>query len=68
MSRDFLQAEFPWFLNTYDNFRFPIQKEHTVRYFILRHYGGIYIDLDYVRLPSPQLQPHLQPASCMQAS
>ncbi|OAQ98275.1 hypothetical protein LLEC1_03917 [Akanthomyces lecanii] len=47
MSRDLIRNEFPWFVETYENFRYPIQREQTVRYFILRHYGGIYIDLDF---------------------
>ncbi len=49
MSRDFIRNEYPWFIKTYESFRYPIQREQTVRYFILRHYGGIYIDLDFVR-------------------
>ncbi|OAA76195.1 Glycosyltransferase, DXD sugar-binding motif protein [Akanthomyces lecanii RCEF 1005] len=47
VSRDFIRNEFPWFIKTYESFRYPIQREQTVRYFILRHYGGIYIDLDF---------------------
>nr|POE82348.1 mannosyl phosphorylinositol ceramide synthase sur1 [Quercus suber] len=47
-SRDFIELEFPWFLPTYDNFRFPVQKIDALRYFLMRHYGGIYIDLDNV--------------------
>lgn len=48
MSRDFIATEYPWFLSTYDSYSFPIQRVDTVRYFILRHYGGIYMDLDNV--------------------
>ncbi|PMB73317.1 Mannosyl phosphorylinositol ceramide synthase SUR1 [Beauveria bassiana] len=47
MSRDLLRDEYPWFMETYENFRYPIQREQTIRYFILRHYGGIYIDFDF---------------------
>nr|POE52182.1 mannosyl phosphorylinositol ceramide synthase sur1 [Quercus suber] len=49
MSREFLEREYPWFLATYDNFQFPVQKIDALRYFLMRHYGGIYIDLDNVR-------------------
>ncbi|KAF2967258.1 hypothetical protein GQX73_g6318 [Xylaria multiplex] len=45
-SRDFIEDEFSWFLSTYDNYKFPIQRVDVIRYFALRHFGGIYIDLD----------------------
>ncbi|PHH93326.1 hypothetical protein CDD83_7111 [Cordyceps sp. RAO-2017] len=45
-SRAFIQTEYPWFLDTYDNFRFPVQRVDALRYFLLRHFGGIYMDLD----------------------
>ncbi|KAI1110063.1 nucleotide-diphospho-sugar transferase [Nemania sp. NC0429] len=45
-SRDFIAAEFPWFLDSYDGYRYPIQRVDVIRYFALRHFGGIYIDLD----------------------
>lgn len=41
--------EYPWFLETFDTYRFPIQRADAIRYFILAHYGGVYIDLDDVR-------------------
>ena len=39
---------YPWFLDTYDNYRYPIQRADSIRYFILASHGGIYIDLDNV--------------------
>lgn len=45
-SREFISREYPWFLNTYDGYRFPVQRVDAVRYFLLLHYGGIYMDLD----------------------
>jgi mannosyltransferase OCH1-like enzyme len=51
-SRNFIEDEFPWFTATYDNYKFPVQRVDVIRYFALRHYGGIYIDLDNV---SPRL-------------
>ncbi|KAI0472231.1 nucleotide-diphospho-sugar transferase [Xylaria cf. heliscus] len=45
-SRDFIEENFSWFLPTYDNYKFPIQRVDVIRYFALRHFGGIYIDLD----------------------
>lgn len=48
MSRDFIAAEYPWFLETFDGYQFPIQRADSIRYFVLAHYGGTYIDLDDV--------------------
>ncbi|KAL8399480.1 hypothetical protein RB594_000018 [Gaeumannomyces avenae] len=45
-SRAFLAEHYPWFLPTYDGYKFPIQRVDVLRYFLLRHYGGIYLDLD----------------------
>ncbi|TLS31571.1 hypothetical protein PpBr36_02740 [Pyricularia pennisetigena] len=45
-SREFLRDNYPWFLPTYDGYKFPIQRIDVLRYFLLRHYGGIYLDLD----------------------
>ncbi|KAI5820071.1 nucleotide-diphospho-sugar transferase [Pyronema omphalodes] len=45
-SRDFIEKEYPWFLETFDNYPYPIMRADAIRYFILSHYGGIYLDLD----------------------
>ncbi|KAF1983389.1 glycosyltransferase family 32 protein [Aulographum hederae CBS 113979] len=45
-AREFIAAEYPWFLETFDGYRFPIQRADAIRYFVLAHYGGVYIDLD----------------------
>ncbi|KAL5334778.1 nucleotide-diphospho-sugar transferase [Aspergillus crustosus] len=45
-SRDFIAAEYPWFLDTFDGYKYPIQRADSIRYFVLAHYGGTYIDLD----------------------
>jgi hypothetical protein len=68
MSREFIETYYPWFLSTYDGYRYPVQRVDTVRYFILRHYGGIYLDLDNVSLspfpaPNPSSIPSLPIAS-----
>ena len=47
-SRDFIAAEYPWFLDTFDGYKYPIQRADSIRYFVLAHYGGTYIDLDDV--------------------
>ena len=45
-SRQFIIEHYPWFLETFDNYRYPIQRADAIRYFVLYHYGGVYIDLD----------------------
>lgn len=46
MAREFISEEYPWFLNTWDNYKYPIERADAIRYFALSHFGGIYIDLD----------------------
>ncbi|KAF2755844.1 hypothetical protein EJ05DRAFT_454932 [Pseudovirgaria hyperparasitica] len=45
-AREFIAAEYPWFLETYDGYEHPIMRADSIRYFVLAHFGGIYIDLD----------------------
>lgn len=45
-SREFIAAEYPWFIETFDSYPFPIQRADAIRYFILAHFGGTYMDLD----------------------
>jgi mannosyltransferase OCH1-like enzyme len=33
-------------VNIWDNYAFPIQRADSLRYFVLYHYGGIYLDMD----------------------
>jgi mannosyltransferase OCH1-like enzyme len=47
-AREFIASEYPWFLETFDGYQFPIQRADAIRYFVLAYYGGIYIDLDDV--------------------
>lgn len=47
-AREFIGDEYPWFLDTFDRYQYPIQRADAIRYFVLAHYGGIYIDLDDV--------------------
>ena len=46
-NRSFLQKHYPWFVPVYDNYSQTIMRVDAVRYFILRHFGGIYVDLDF---------------------
>ncbi|KAK3485742.1 uncharacterized protein B0T23DRAFT_388779 [Neurospora hispaniola] len=42
-----LETHYEWFLDTYDSYTCPVQRANTLRCFLLRHYGGIYIDPNY---------------------
>lgn len=46
MARLFIIKEYPWFLETFDAYPYPIERADAIRYFILHYYGGVYIDLD----------------------
>jgi len=45
-SRRFIAEYYPWFLDTFDMYVYPIQRADAIRYFVLHHYGGVYMDLD----------------------
>lgn len=42
----FIEREYSWFLDTFRGYPHNIQRADAIRYFILAHYGGIYVDLD----------------------
>ena len=44
----FLLKEYPWFVETYYSYPYPIQRIDAARLFILYHYGGVYTDLDII--------------------
>nr|POE77836.1 inositol phosphoceramide mannosyltransferase 3 [Quercus suber] len=66
-ARQLLEDHYSWFLPTYDSYSHPIQRVDAFKYFVLWHYGGIYMDLDIAcRRP---LEPLLQyPAWFAEAS
>ena len=43
-----VKEEFPWFYDTYKNFKYNIQRVDSVRCCYLFKYGGLYIDMDYL--------------------
>jgi inositol phosphorylceramide mannosyltransferase catalytic subunit len=45
-ARTFLEEYYAWFLPTYEAYRHPIQRIDALKYFILFHFGGVYMDLD----------------------
>jgi len=46
LSHNFIKEKYPWFLATFEGYKHNIQRADAIRYFVLAHYGGIYIDLD----------------------
>lgn len=46
MALRFIEEHYAWFLPTFTAYRYPIERADAIRYFVLYHYGGVYIDLD----------------------
>ncbi|MFE0451736.1 glycosyltransferase [Streptomyces sp. NPDC058914] len=46
-NRAFLQEHYPWFLPVYDGYADSIMRADAIRYFLLDHFGGLYVDLDF---------------------
>lgn len=46
-NRSFLARHYPDFLPYYDGYATPICRVDAVRYFLLKHFGGVYADLDF---------------------
>lgn len=70
-AREFLSSEYPWFLETWDTYPFPIQRADAIRYFVLHHYGGIYLDMDTVchqAFPIDQIETELKHNSLFEAT
>ena len=45
-SEEFLGKNYPWFLSTWKSYETFVQKADSLRYFVLYHYGGIFLDMD----------------------
>ncbi len=43
---DLITKKYPFFLEHYNNYKYPIQKVDAIRAFILYEYGGVYMDMD----------------------
>ncbi|MCM2580520.1 glycosyltransferase [Streptomyces meridianus] len=46
-NREFLEEHYSWFLPVYDGYPEPIMRADAVRYFLMDHFGGLYVDLDF---------------------
>ncbi|SMY29113.1 unnamed protein product [Zymoseptoria tritici ST99CH_1A5] len=44
--RRLIEDHYAWFITTYDSYKYPIQRIDALKYFILHHHGGVYMDLD----------------------
>ncbi|CAF3811757.1 unnamed protein product [Rotaria sp. Silwood1] len=43
---EWLKIHYSWFLPTYQNYRYDMQRIDAMKYLLLFHFGGIYLDLD----------------------
>lgn len=48
--RQFVRHFYPEFLETYDNYDKPIKRADAIRYLLLDHYGGLYMDRGFKNL------------------
>ena len=50
-ARNLVETRRPEFLDTYDSFKYPIQRLDVAKYLVAHHIGGFVVDLDIVPLP-----------------
>lgn len=43
---ELISTHYNWFLKTYNNYDYNIQRSDTARHIILHHHGGLYCDID----------------------
>lgn len=63
MCHRFIAEHYPEMIDRIDSFKYNIQRVDAVRYFILLHHGGVYVDLDFECLHN--IEPLLQDAACV---
>jgi mannosyltransferase OCH1-like enzyme len=49
-NREFMAGHYPEFLPIYDGYKLGVHRADMVRYFIVRHFGGVYVDMDFEAL------------------
>ena len=57
-----LENEYHWFVPLYLSYRYDMQRIDAMKYFLLYHFGGIYLDLD-VKCNVPDLLTAMVPAN-----
>ncbi|GLY66495.1 glycosyltransferase [Amycolatopsis taiwanensis] len=45
-SRSFIAEHYSWFVPIYDSYPDPVMRADAIRYFLLDHFGGVYVELD----------------------
>lgn len=46
----FMKQYYPHYINRYFQFKYPVQRWDSIRYLLIYHYGGLYVDMDYESL------------------
>jgi mannosyltransferase OCH1-like enzyme len=49
-NRRFVAEKYPQYLEVYDGYRMGVHRADMVRYLIVNHFGGIYVDMDFESL------------------
>ncbi|OAA69631.1 Glycosyltransferase [Cordyceps fumosorosea ARSEF 2679] len=57
-----VKSSYPWFLSTYESYKYNIQRADVARLMVVHHEGGIYADLDAY----PSLDTSAETISCLQ--
>ncbi|EGX97080.1 Glycosyltransferase [Cordyceps militaris CM01] len=58
-----VKASYPWFLSTYESYKYNIQRADVARLMVVHHEGGLYADLD--AYPSPDTS--AETINCLQS-
>jgi inositol phosphorylceramide mannosyltransferase catalytic subunit len=45
-AEELIKNEYPWLLETWRSYTYPIQRADSLRYLVLYRYGGIFLDMD----------------------
>ncbi|EDM37809.1 hypothetical protein PBAL39_15329 [Pedobacter sp. BAL39] len=62
MNKEFISKFYPEFLDQYNSYQVEIERVDAVRYFILMHFGGVFIDMDFECLKN--IDDLIQDAEC----
>lgn len=46
----FMEEYYPQYIIPYFKFKYPVQRWDSIRYILIYHYGGFYVDMDYESL------------------
>jgi inositol phosphorylceramide mannosyltransferase catalytic subunit len=54
--RAFLLKHYPSLVRTFDSYTHPVQRADALRYAVLHHYGGIYLDMVSNQISNPAIE------------